>query len=344
MSSGPLDARFAELLAAGGVTAAAGLVAGPDGVRWTAAGGQARRAPPVPAQISTRFDLASLTKPFTATLAAVLDRRGRLPLAAAVGEVWPEAHRDLARQPLAALLRHRAGFIPWTPLYHRCRGPDEVRPLLLSGRLLGARAGTYSDLGPILWGLAAEARLGRPLPDLLREHVLDPLDLGRTGPSPGDRPEVAECPLTTAREVQLAAEQGLAIAELPAPAPGRVQDGNARFLGGLAGHAGLFASAPDLARLALEWLAPGRLLDRETVAGALSGRGRFALGWARRRVRGSAGPALGRAAFGHTGFTGGSLWLDPEAGRILVLLAHRTAVDVDLDPWRRRFHAAAARL
>jgi CubicO group peptidase (beta-lactamase class C family) len=122
------------------------------------------------------------------------------------------------------------------------------------------------------------------------------------------------------------------------------QDGNARFLmkrGGLTGHAGLFGTARDLWKLGAEWAAPRRLLKQEAVAKALTGRP-FLLGWWRRTLRGSAGPALPPGSFGHTGFTGGSLWIDPTRQRVLVLLAHRTSPGDDFNRWRRRFHALAA--
>ena len=331
-----------DLVASGAASAAVGLVGTPERVEHVAAAGLARR-PDVPATPSTRFDFASLTKPFIGTLALVLDASGRLPLDLRIGEAWPAADRRLARKTLGDLLRHRAGLAAWTPLYHRCRTPAEVVPLLVgggeAGELLGARAGTYSDLDVMLWGFTAERLLGRPLARLLREAVLAPLGLARIAPSPGDRPDVAESLMDTAKEVELAAARGFDVATLPPPPVGLVQDGHARFLGGFAAHAGLFGRARDLWRLGAEWLAPGRLLREEAVAAALGGP--HPLGWRRRVVDESAGPRLGRRAFGHTGFAGGSLWIDPDARRIVVLLAHRTAASIDMNSWRRRFHAVA---
>ncbi|HXO41788.1 MAG TPA: serine hydrolase, partial [Thermoanaerobaculia bacterium] len=136
------------------------------------------------------------------------------------------------------------------------------------------------------------------------------------------------------------------------------QDGNARFLAGLAapaapgpamsgvlwGFAGLFGTAAALWTLGAEWLEPRLLLHREDVAAALAGGGPFALGWWRRRSRGGGGgPALSAGSFGHTGFAGGSLWIDPRRSRVFVLLAHRVDPATNLNRWRRRFHAAAAR-
>jgi CubicO group peptidase (beta-lactamase class C family) len=83
--------------------------------------------------------------------------------------------------------------------------------------------------------------------------------------------------------------------------------------------------------------------DRRLAALPLAGGGPFALGWWRRRHRGGGGPALSAGAFGHTGFAGGSLWIDPRQSRIFVLLAHRTHPAVNMNRWRRRFHAAATR-
>jgi serine-type D-Ala-D-Ala carboxypeptidase len=362
-----LERLIDSLVDDGAVSAAVALVGGPHGSEWTRAVGWARGGGSGgwPAAAGTWFDLGSLTKPFVATLALALDRGGELPLGTRLGEVLGGAGRPLATLPLADLLRHRAGFLAWTPLYVRCGSLAEVEALLLSGALLrgrggtpagagsaggGGRGGLYSDLDVLLWGLAAERALGRPLAALVAERVLAPLGLaGEVAAMPGARPEVAESRMDTGREVELAAAQGLAVPLLPPPPLGLPQDGNARFLaalgaGRLLGHSGLFGTATALWRLGAEWLRPGALLHNEAVATALSGGGPFALGWWRRRVRGGGGgPALSAGSYGHTGFAGGSLWLDPPRSRIFVLLGHRTDPAVDLNRWRRRFHAAAVR-
>lgn len=326
------------------------LVGTPEGILLEEAVGQAREG--VRADVFTRFDYASIAKPFTATLALVLDAEGILPLTVHVGDLWPEAHRKLARRPLSDLLRHRSGLAGWTPLYYRCHSVEEAQNLIarggVDGDLLGARAGTYSDLGFILWGAAAERRTGRSLAELLRSRVLDPLKLASIEISPGERPDLARSYMGTGMEMKLAARQGLTIPDQGPPPVGKPQDGNARFLvglgagGGLCGHAGLFGGARDLWRLATEWLAPGRLLKPEGVAAALSGGGPFALGWWRRTLRGSAGRALPPTAFGHTGFAGNSLWIDPDRRRIYALLGSRLDPAMDMQRWRRRFHTLAS--
>ena len=179
--------------------------------------------------------------------------------------------------------------------------------------------------------------LGESLEALLRRKVLMPLGLSRDVRSVDlDHRRLVECRLTTEQETRLAAEQGLAV-RIDPPRPGEVQDGNARWLGRYSGHAGLFGSARALWRLGAEWLQP-RVIRAPRIADALAGKGRFRLGWWRARVSGSAGPGLSRRSFGHTGYTGGSLWVDCESGRIFVLLAHRASETVDMKPWRRRMH------
>jgi CubicO group peptidase (beta-lactamase class C family) len=343
-SFGRVENLLSEVVTAGAASAAVGLVATADEVLWEGA---------VAAEPLTRFDYASLTKPFIATLALTLDASGVLSLATRIGDLWPQAHPALARRPLSDLLRHRSGLAAWTPLYHRSHSLKEAVELILAGGeqgdLLGARAGTYSDLGYFLWAQAAEIATGMSLAVLLKARVLAPLGLVGVEPTPGDRPDIARSRMGTGQEVKLAAKQGFIVPDLGPPSVGTPQDGNGRFLVGLGagdgvcGHAGLFGDARDLWRLGVEWLAPGRLLKPEGVTAALAGSGPFALGWWRRTLRGSAGLALPSTAFGHTGFAGNSFWIDPEGRRIFVMLASRCDPAADMNPWRRRFNSAAAR-
>lgn len=317
-----------SLISTGTATAVAALVGTADEILFEA-------------NPETRFDYASLSKPFAFTLAVVLDQDGTLPLATRIGDVFPEANPRLAGRPLSDLLRHRSGMAAWAPLYHLCRSREEVLPLLLDeSRMRPTRRAVYGDLDILLYGLAVEKALG-PYDRLLRQRVLDPLGLSFVEPAPGDRPDVARSHMDTGQEVRLAAKQGLTIPLQGPPPRGLPQDGNARFLGGSPpAHSGLFGNVRDLWRLGAEWLAPRKLLKREAAAAALTG-SPFYLGWWRRSRRGSAGPSLSPGSFGHTGFAGGSLWIDPEKHRVLVLLTHRTDPFSNMNRWRRRFHARA---
>lgn len=330
-----------SLLATGTATSAAAVVGTAEEVLWE---GEAGATP------ETRFDYASLTKPITATLALVLDAEGALPLQTRIGEIWSAAHPDLAQRTMSDLLRHRSGLVAWAPFYHLCRSREEALDLLLRGGLMRGdlklgkpRKPVYSDPDFLLYGMAAEAATGETLARLMRSRVFDPLEMTGVEPAPGDRPDVAPSRMDTDKEVELAARMGITIQPQGPPPAGMPQDGNARFLirWGLTGHAGLFGTARDLWRLGAEWAVPRRLLKQEAVAQALTGRP-FLLGWWRRTLRGSAGPALPPGSFGHTGFAGGSLWIDPAKQRVLVLLTHRTSPGNDFNRWRRRFHTRAA--
>ena len=294
-----------------------------------------------------RFDAASLTKPWMASLALALDRRGELALDTALGELVPACHPALAPKTLEDLLRHRSGLPAWVPLAlrlgRRIAEPEALEELLTRGEPAGAGAvaGTYSDLGYLLWGLLAERRTGNPLADLVDRELAAPLGLPPVGALASDPPRAVECQLDNGREVQLAGEQGFEMRRQALRLVGRPQDGNARALGRLVGHAGLFTTVDEQLALAREWLAPGAALGPGRVAKALAGGTGCALGWTRASRDGSSGPAFSAAAFGHTGFTGGSLWIDPERDLVVAVLAHRLDSATDFNPYRRELHRLA---
>ncbi len=335
--------RLAELVEEavedGLYTALVTLVGGAEGIAQTATAGSARPGEAVAVDSATLFDLASLTKTFTAGLALTLDAAGELPLALPIGEAIDHVSPELTHHTLADLLSHRAGFVPWAPLYAQCANGEEVRQRLLDGSLLGASVGTYSDLGFILWGLIAEERCGLPLATLFADRLLDPL--GFPGPRPAPSATFAACQIDGGKEVELAAKLGLDLAPPSAPALATSQDGNARFLGGLAGHAGLFASAEQLWCYAREWLVPGPLFAGQQLGPALAGPGPFLLGWGRPGAWSSTAGMASPSSFGALGFTGGSLWIEPERGRIALVVGHRASPFSDLAPFRRAFHALA---
>jgi CubicO group peptidase (beta-lactamase class C family) len=357
MSEGRLREHLETLVEEGIFSSVASIVWSRSGVLWEAAAGEAQAG--VPATPRTLFDYASITKPFVASLALVLSARGDLPLDGAIGDFWSEAHPDLAGRPLADLLRHRSGLAGWTPLYTRCSSSEEALSLLVrggeGGDLLGAAAGTYSDLSFLLWAATAEKVCGESLADLLRSSVLVPLGLPEVVPAPGARPDLARSYMGTGKEVELAREQGRETDDLGPPPLGLPQDGNGRFLlahgfgGGLTPHVGLFGRARDLLTFALEWLEPRRLLQPEAVRDAVSPADAlgFHLGWWRHSLREGGGPALSSASYGHTGFAGGNLWVDPrspQGGSVYVLLGSRIDPSLDVNPWRREFHTFAAGL
>lgn len=333
------------------VSAVEVVVADPQQIRFRHAAGY--RVGGERLQPGARFDAASLTKPWMATLALVLDRARLLPLELELRDIFPAAKGRGADVSLEDLLRHRSGIVAWVPLGlrlgKRLADRTDFADFLFSESLwpqVDAPRGAlspYSDLGYILWGLAAERVTGRSLADLLDAHVAEPLGLAPLGALAARPPaeEIVECRLDNGREVELAAELGLRLSRQAPYLRGVPQDGNARASGFLTAHAGLFVTAEEMLALGREWLRPERLLTTEAVARALAGEGLRAFGWMRQSADGSSGPDLERAAFGHAGFTGGSLWIEPARRRIVLVLAHRLSSRLEMNQIRREIHRLA---
>jgi len=324
--------------------------------RCWCSGAGALAGPPVdPALL---WDLASLTKPLATATLLLLACRDGLDLDAPIGGLLPE----LAGSPwhdvsFARCATHTAGLPAWEPLYASGGLSRESYLEALAQVPPAAPAGTaviYSCLGFIALGLALERAGGADLATLFGELVAAPLGIGAelvfAPPRAASVAAGARSPLT---EQRLLAERGLTCAPPPPlPAAHSCDDGNARGLGGCAGNAGLFGTAAAVATLAGEYLpGGGELITREEAERATRcltpglGQAR-GLGWQLGATPGaSAGPALSAAAFGHTGFTGTSVWADPETGGVYVLLGNRLhpgSRAPDLHPLRRRFHALAA--
>jgi CubicO group peptidase (beta-lactamase class C family) len=284
----------------------------------------------------TLYDLASLTKVVvTTTLAMILVDEGKLDLDARVHDFLP-AFSGPAKERVTVrqLLTHSGGVLWWAPLYKEVKGEAAYLERIVALDLAyepGAKS-VYSDLGVILLGHILERVGGAPFEDLARRRVLDPLGMTDTR----YRPPAALLPRIAPTEED--PWRGHLVR-------GEVHDENAFALGGVAPHAGLFGTAPDLAHLAQMLLDGGvfggkRIVSRATVQlfterAGIPGSSR-ALGWdtaadesgQRSSVPGqpgysSAGSLLSPRSFGHTGFTGTSMWMDPERGLYVILLTNR---------------------
>lgn len=325
-----------------------------------AAAGHARLVPqPEVVDADTWFDVASLTKPLVAgTLALLAVREGALGLSSTVGEViTAAAGRPIGAATVRQLLAHDSGLPAWAPLYALADGPQRVAEAVVSLELAG-RPGervVYSCPGFILLGLMLERALGQPLDVAFRERVVGPLELaGMIGFRPDSTVHrLAGGAAEPDVERRLCAGRGVDASTIPPVATHLPDDGNARYLSGVAGNAGLFGTAAGVHRLASQYLnsvsqvlQPREIaLATAATAGADGGQVR-GLGW---QLASSpdcaAGPALPPEAFGHTGFTGSSVWVDPRRQTVFVLLSNRHHPghhEVDLHPLRRRFHALAA--
>ncbi|HEX5726010.1 MAG TPA: serine hydrolase, partial [Longimicrobiaceae bacterium] len=280
-------------------------------------------APGAPAVTdSTLFDLASLTKVVATTTAAMmLEEDSLLDLDRTVASYLPEL-RDSAKAGITVrhLLTHRGGLEAFAPLHLRFRGREQYLEQI-NLRPLKAPPGTrteYSDWDLILLQLVVERVTGKPLDAFVAERIWAPLGMRDTRYAPG----------AALRGRTVATERDSLRGGL---IWGEVHDPNAWALGGVAGHAGLFSSARDLAVFAQLLLNGGeyggvRLLRPQTLARwtapQVRGSSR-ALGWDTPSGESSAGHHFGARSFGHTGYTGTSLWVDPERGLFVVLLTNR---------------------
>jgi CubicO group peptidase (beta-lactamase class C family) len=357
---------LAERIAAGDFPSAVYLVAERGRIRFSDALGDAVRDPfKHPATLETIFDLASLTKPLvTGMLTAILFERGQVELDAPVSTYLPQfGESDKRAITVKHLVTHTSGLPAWQPLYLLCDGERERVLDTIAAQPLEQPPGTrvvYSDLGFITLGLLVERIADAPLVELARREIFRPLGLTRTffNPEKTLRTEVAASESRgnayerSMCESQMGANKSDAAHWRERTVWGEVHDGNAFFLGGAAGHAGLFSTARETLRLAEQFLPrTTTLLLPETCAlfplnmteGLNEAR---SLAWQLAATpESTAGPRLPPDSFGHLGFTGTSCWIDPQHERVFILLTNRTHARtlpfVNINSVRRRFHTLA---
>jgi beta-glucosidase-like glycosyl hydrolase/uncharacterized protein YbbC (DUF1343 family)/CubicO group peptidase (beta-lactamase class C family) len=272
----------------------------------------------------TIYDLASLTKVVaTTTMAMIMVDEGRLDLDEKVQDFLP-LFRGEGKEAVTVrhLLTHSSGIDWWAPLYEEARGWEAYVERIQAMDLV-YEPGTdykYSDLGIILLGEILARVSGQPLDDFVQKRVFEPLGMNDTLYRPGEDllPRIAptEFDAWRGREVR-----------------GEVHDENAFALGGIAPHAGLFSTAGDLSRFVQMLLNGGvlehhRIVSRETVElftrKAGDGESTRALGWdTKSPEKSTAGSYFSPRSFGHTGFTGTSIWVDPDRELFLILLTNR---------------------
>ncbi|GII32723.1 serine hydrolase domain-containing protein [Planotetraspora mira] len=278
----------------------------------------ARERPPV--ALDSIFDLASITKLFTTVVLLSLADDGRVSIDEPVATWLPDHYGDRPAITLRHLLTHTAGLPPGRRVEAE---PSERRWDMILSTLASGPAGThvYSDVGMITAGRIAEIAGGAPLDVLVRERITGPLGLADTAyrPDPAWLPRI----VATEHKPERAARLG---ESAPACVRGEVHDETAHVLGGVAGHAGLFSTAADLVRFceALRGGGDG-VLSREAAAemtrdhGVAGSAFRQGLGV---RIGDPAvvGPLVD--AWGHSGFTGTSLVVDPGRRLTVVLLTN----------------------
>jgi len=280
----------------------------------------------------TVFDIASITKAVaTTTMAMILFERGALKLDAPVAQVLPEflslspAHQKAKREAATVrmLLAHSSGLPAYEKLFEFAQNRKELLHAALTTPLTaapGARA-EYSDIGFILLGELLERIAEEPLDQFVQREIFTKLALSRTWFVPpldlrGQIPPTEDDVAFRKRVIQ-----------------GEVNDENAWVMGGVAGHAGMFSSATDLATFAECLLRGGPpLVSPETVTlftrrEELPRGTSRALGWDTPSHPASSGTRFSPTSYGHLGFTGASLWIDPKRNLSITLLTNRTWPD-----------------
>jgi CubicO group peptidase (beta-lactamase class C family) len=289
---------------------------------------------PVPNPDSTSWDIASITKVLgTASAVMRLVDAGRLDLDAPVHRYLPRFTGGLKDQvTVRMLLDHTSGLRSYAPLFKLARTRESAIELLYTERP-NRRPGdlaVYSDLNAIFLGLVVESVSHLPLDRFVTREVFEPLGLDHTTYRPG--------PAIRRQSMPTALWRGH-------PIQGQVNDPNAAILGGAAGHAGIFTTGMDLARYAQVWLRGGAgphgqwvspsTIKRFLTRGANSGP--RLLGWDTPELNNDEpslyGTLISDAAYGHTGFTGTEIWIDPTRDLFLVFLTNRT-----FDPRARNAH------
>jgi CubicO group peptidase (beta-lactamase class C family) len=339
--------EFLDSAVASGAAPGAVLAITRGGQRFVYGSGQLGADEPGSPGATTIYDLASLTKVVGLVSGAMLAvDEGKLELDAPVQRYVPAfAGAGKDRITVRMLLAHASGLPAWRPLFREAGSRAEAFALA-DTTPLSSVPGTvevYSDLGAIILTQMLEAIYHQRLDSLLQRRVFGPLGMSATGFLPGaaQRDRIAPTEMDPWRGRVLR---------------GEVQDENAALMDGVSGHAGLFGSAEDLLTFA-EWVIerwndgttergkgsartdslvpsfPRSLVHEFTRRQSLVPGSSRALGWDTPSPGGSAGSRLSPRSFGHTGFTGTSLWIDPEHHLAIILLSNRVNPTRDNPRW-----------
>ena len=276
-----------------------------------------------PVDENTIYDMASLTKVVSTTTAAmILEEQGLLDLERTVVSYLPEFNApEKAAITVRMLITHQGGLEAFAALYRDTKGREEYLAKINERPLRSAPGTTtvYSDWDLILLQLIIERLTGQTLDRFTTDRIFAPLGMTSTMYNPDSATlfeRIAPTEIDSARG-------GLVRA--------KVHDENANAMGGVSGHAGLFSTAPDLTIFAQMMLNGGeykgvRILKPETIARWTAPQSRTssrALGWDTPSKGSSSGRFFSPRSFGHTGFTGTSIWIDPERGLFVILLTNR---------------------
>lgn len=308
-----------------GCTAAVG---NDSGILWSGAFGQFDYETGKKVGTNTIYDLASLTKVVgTTTVYARLSALGKIDLAEPVGKIIPEflagaaddtEKRKREKITIEHLLTHTGGIASWKPFYRSVNSYSALMQAIYKTPLESdpGEKFRYSDPGMMLLGEIASRVGGKKLPQLERELAFDALKMGDTlrNPSAGLLERIPPTERWPDKDTFV---------------HGVVHDENSRAGEGITGHAGLFSTVEDLGKLSAEWLramqGKSKLFPKEVAENFTRERGDLnrGLGWGIASQREANRIGLSEKAFGHTGFTGTSIWIDPDRNLFIILLSNR---------------------
>lgn len=356
-----LTTLLEDHIEAGEFPSAVYLVAERDEIVFTDALGYSVVEPyRVANKIDTIYDLASLTKPLvTALLCARRIELGELTLDSSVSHYLGEFDRtDKQTITVRELLTHTSGLPAWRPLYLLTEDEPERAAGAIANLDLEYKPGTrvvYSDLGYIALGILLERMNHQRLADMAKHEIFEPLKLAQTffNPELALQTGIAACETGNAYELDMCKQSGAGeyANSRQGLIWGEVHDGNAYFLGGAAGHAGLFSTAHETFLIAQQFLGEStRLLTPQTcrmfrenmTQGLEEAR---SIGWQLAATKDSTGGSLPPDSFGHNGFTGTCVWIDPSHRRVFIVLTNRTHAHAlpfaNINAVRREFNSLA---
>lgn len=310
----------------------------------------------IPAGIDTLYDAASLTKPLvTTTIILLLIQQGKLDLNVPLSDLFPNCPPDKKEITVSDLLCHCSGIMAWYPLFTAGKNIAEYSEFLLNHALKSAvrQEVIYSCPNFVLLASIIERILRKSFMEAAVDMVIKPLSLRETflGAPPLSQRRIAATEDSSATEREKIAEWGIEFPLREGIIWGQTHDSNSHFAGGSSGNSGLFTTVREVLFLADQYGNRSKLLNEKTRSLIPGNKTPFGpqhrtLGWQLAFSPGSsAGPALSPNAIGHTGFTGTSLWIDPEVDRTYIIFSNRihpTASDIDMGEIRRTIHSFLA--
>jgi CubicO group peptidase (beta-lactamase class C family) len=312
------------------------------------------------ARFETIYDLASLTKVFTGLLCAKLIETGEINLQDKISKYFSEFERDDKREiTIQNLLTHTSGSRAWLPFYLITNDELRITNVIASEPLANPVGSTvvYSDLNFILLGFLLEKIHGKSLDEIAKAEIFAPLRLRNTfyNPPRSRRDEYAAAEFGNYHEKNTCIALGYDVVNhdwRDYQICGEVHDGNCWFMNGVSGHAGIFSNAAETFEIARQFLANQTTLLKPENCRLFRTNFTPNLNEARsvafqlaETSDSTASKALSKDSFGHLGFTGTSLWIEPERERIFILLTNRVHAHplpfVNINSVRRRFHEIA---